>query len=265
MITFYATVDSDSVRQFMPDVPYMLPASSWARYGLPAPRLPAHVRTVAADSGGFVAARVWGDYRYTPRQYVDWLETFRPEWAATMDYCCELELAQATPERQARTTENARLFWREYRAVPWSWVPTIQGLTPADYRRHAREMRPLVEQMLAAYGVESGFRVGIGTLCRRASPRLIHEIVRAVRGELPEHTPLHLWGVKLGALQAAAALPCVVSADSAAWNGLFSREARERIHASGLSQRRYLYTVALPAYRAKVAQATSAPKQLSLF
>jgi hypothetical protein len=40
-----------------------------------------------------VATRIWGDYRFSPTQYVSWLHTFRPAWAAMMDYCCEDELA----------------------------------------------------------------------------------------------------------------------------------------------------------------------------
>src|SRR5690348_3105788 len=42
-VTFYATIDADSVRDYMPAVPVLLPASSWARYGLRTPRLPDHV------------------------------------------------------------------------------------------------------------------------------------------------------------------------------------------------------------------------------
>ncbi len=53
----YATIDADSVRPYMPAVPVMLPASSWARRGMRSPRLPAHVLETSADSGGFVAAR----------------------------------------------------------------------------------------------------------------------------------------------------------------------------------------------------------------
>jgi hypothetical protein len=69
-MTFYATIDAGSIRSYMPNVPYLLPASSWARFNLRRPNLPAHVTHVAADSGGFVATfRNHGVYTYTPQQY----------------------------------------------------------------------------------------------------------------------------------------------------------------------------------------------------
>lgn len=247
--TFYATVDSDSIRSYMPDVPYMLPASSWARKGMKAPRLPSHITHTAADCGGYVATKIWGDYRYTPVQYVDWLETFRPRWAAMMDYCCEPDLPVVTRERQERTTTMAYQFWSDFRQADWCWVPTIQGWEVADYIRHARELRPLIMEMQTHYDAESAFRVGIGTLCRRASAEMIRMVVRAVAWELPG-VPLHLWGVKQRALSAA--LACrIVSVDSAAWKGLYGRSI-EQYRASHLTQRRYAYRVALPRYLTQV-------------
>jgi hypothetical protein len=130
-MTFYATIDADSIRSYMPAVPYLLPASSWARYQLRPVRLPRRLKHLAADCGGFVATRIWGDYRFSPTQYVSWLHTFRPEWAAMMDYCCEDEITAGKPglvrQRQERTTQMAWYFWQRYRFVPWVWVPSIQG------------------------------------------------------------------------------------------------------------------------------------------
>ena len=121
----------------------------------------------------------------------------------------------------------------------------------------------LIEEMQRFYGPRSSFRVGIGTLCRRASTQLIHEVVLAVSQVLPG-VPLHLWGVKVGALQAPLALPDqVVSVDSAAWNGLF-RRGRTAWKQSGLSQRQYTLTVALPRYRARIEEALAVPKQMLL-
>lgn len=127
IITFYATVDSGSVRPYMPaGVPVLLPASSWARLRssdakpLPIPKLPAHVTQRAADSGGFVATmRHGGEYRYTPAQYVEWLSAWRPTWAALMDLCCEREITGQNDgvvrDRQRRTTETAHAMWQNYR------------------------------------------------------------------------------------------------------------------------------------------------------
>lgn len=269
---FYCTLDVDSVsktlHEYMPNVPVMLPASSWARYKLKKPTLPAHITSRAADCGGFVATRIWGDYRYSPQEYVDWLHTFQPQWAATMDYCCEDEITSGkrgiVQERQQKTSEMAYLFWEVFNSAPWAWVPTIQGWKVDEYRQHARQMRPLIQEMQRQYGDQSAFRVGIGTLCRRASVPMIHKVIAAVSEELPG-VPLHLWGIKLGAFKAFDALPGkIASVDSAAWNSLWGTN-REEWRKSGLIQRRFTYSIALPRYLAKVEEAINTPKQLKLF
>lgn len=277
MLEFYATLDSTITREttkelLSPYVSYLLPASSWAglqhrRTGLvgiiPTPKLPSGLR-LAADCGGFVATRVWGDYLYSPQQYVTWLETFNPVWAATMDFCCEPEVVEnkgLVADRQTKTTMMAHHFWQHHRQTPWAWVPTIQGWVPDDYGRHAQELAPLIAEMAAHYGANSEFRVGIGTLCRRDSAQMIHEVVSTVASVLPK-ARFHLWGVKLTAVQAG--LPAqVASVDSAAWNGLFGRGINQW-RTSGMRQAHYVLTHRLPAYAAKVAQADSGPKQMRL-
>src|SRR5437660_5874825 len=166
--TFYATFDVDSLCSYIPeDAAILLPASSWARKGMKRPAVPAHITDVAADSGGFVASRIWGDYRYTLEQYVTWLRSFHPRWCATMDFCCEPELHQVTRDRQEQTTKNALAAWNAYRSESWAWVPTIQGWTPEDYRQHASQLQPLIEEMRGYYAHNSAWRVGVGTLCHR--------------------------------------------------------------------------------------------------
>ncbi len=277
-LTFYPTVSRGELGKYATMTRVLLPASSWAsdevrKYGhvrgkLPVPRLLPHVVDRAADCGGFVATFKWKDYRYSTEQYVEWLDGWQPTWAATQDYCCEDEITAGQPgivqERQDKTTAMAWHFWTTYRDVSWTWVPTIQGWHVEDYRRHASELRPLIQRMYAHYGTASAFRVGIGTLCRRASVAMIHEVVGVVSQELPG-VPLHLWGIKLGTLQAPLALPeQVVSMDSAAWNGMF-RTGREKWKQSGLPQRRYIFDVALPQYEAKIEKALSEPKQQQIF
>lgn len=263
--TFYATIDSDSIRDYMPAVPVMVPVSSFARKGLKPLTLPEQITEVSVDPGGFVATFRWGDYRYTPEQYVAFCDAMTPvpTWAATMDYCCEPEVLGKEGivlERQDRTTEQAWRFWLTYRDRPWPWVPTVQGWTVADYSRHARDLQPLVRAMRGHYGEESAFRVGVGTLCRRASIGMIRDVVAAVRDELPG-VPLHLWGVKLTLLQTGLP-PGVVSVDSAAWNGFFGRDLEKR-RRSSLTQREYSYRVALPGYLGKVERALeTAPRPL---
>lgn len=270
-VTFYATIPAGDERPYMPAVPVLLPASSWARdrFRMRAPRLPAHITEIAADSGGFVATLKWGDYRYTPAQYVAWLETFSPSWAATMDFCCEPEVAGGglVEERQDRTTEMARHFWDNYRDRSWCWVPTVQGWEPSDYRRHARQLLPTLLEMAAHYGPGSAWRVGIGTLCQRADAAMVRRVVDVVADELASvpDLRLHLWGVKMAALGGDGPIhPAVASVDSAAWNGLFGT-AREEWRRSGLSQREWGYQVALPRYLRRFGEMISTPRQLAMF
>lgn len=277
MITFYPTVARDQVSRIT-TTRVLLTASSYAaeevrrsgkvRASLPQPVLPTWVTERAADCGGFVATFKWhGVYPYTPRQYVAWLRSWQPQWAATMDFCGEDEITNGKPgivrARQQATTEMAWFFWQSYQDTPWTWVPTIQGWTVDDYRWHACQMKPLIEAMHTTYAGNPAWRVGIGTLCRRASVSMIHDVARAVTEVLPG-IPLHLWGIKLGALQSPLAMPeRVVSVDSAAWNGLFGSD-REKWKASGLAQRQWSWEVSYPRYERKVARALDQPKQLSL-
>lgn len=265
MVEFYYTVAKSDLRpayaEFIPkDIALMVPASSYA-LNMDEPAIPQGLTRTAADCGGFVATFKWGDYRYTPDQYVDWLETWRPTWAATMDKCCEPEVGGVVRERQEWTTDMAYHLWHFYRDTKWTWVPTVQGWEVEDYRRHARQLAPLINEMRTHYaGAE--FRVGIGTLCRRASVKMIHEVVNVVANELPG-VPLHLWGVKLGALQSKQGLPKqVVSVDSGAWNGMFGKGievARAERKAKGLTKAKHTWTLLLPRYQAKVDAALNHP------
>ena len=278
-LEFYATIDAGRVREYMPDVPVLLPASSWARFidrkgRIRVPRLPGHVRVKAADSGGFVATfRNGGRYTYSPAQYVEWLSAWGPSWAATMDLCCEDEITGDRPgivrERQEETTRLARHFWEEYRGVPWPWVPTVQGWQVDDYRRHAAELAPLLGEMRRHYGESSPWRVGVGTLCRRADVGMIRRVVRAVSEELPGYR-FHLWGVKLALLQSPVPLPAqVASVDSASWTWPPGDGGNRRKGADyrdkGVSRARFEYQVLLPRYLSRVEAALSVPKQIPLW
>lgn len=264
--TFYATFDIDSLCSYIPEqTAILLPASSWARIGLKKPAIPAHITMKAADSGGFVASRVWGEYRYSLAQYVSWLETWRPQWAATMDYCCEPELAQITRNRQDRTTHNALATWETYHNTLWAWCPTIQGYTPDEYKRHASELKPLIDAMQAHYTSIGNpwFRVGIGTLCKRNDVTSIQAIVSAIRGILPG-VPLHLWGIKLDALRSIN-LTQVTSTDSAVWHsGMYaSNDIRALAQEQGMSIRAYKVKVNLPAYITKIEKAVTESRRIT--
>jgi hypothetical protein len=288
-VSFYATIDSDSVRpQWMQPGAYLLPATSFFRKGFPTPTLPEGC-DVALDCGGFVATRVWGEYRFSPGDYINWARTIpNVRWAAMFDYCCEQEVAATAGvvrQRQVWTASAARQFLAEAGDVPWAWVPTLQGWTVEDYMQAADDLEPLIRELQSFYAervemlydaagdgepdadelarVERNmldFRVGIGTLCNRKDVGEVVEIVEALVERLPGVT-FHLWGVKLQALGSwPGGLPSqVVSVDSAAWNGRFGRDIsvlNAEQQALGMSQREYGYTVRLPRYLERFAAVT---------
>lgn len=289
MLTFYPTISQGEIGKYSLIETALLPVSSWAGYALrlqerkglptdqvigriPVPKIPTCMTNIAADCGGFVATFKWGGtYRYTPEQYVEWLDVVQPTWAAMMDYCCENEITSGKSgivrERQQKTTGMAYRFWDEYQTKPWVWVPTIQGWDVTDYVRHVGEMKSLIEEIYAYYqdrGQENIFRVGIGTLCARASASMIREVVTQVARLLPG-VQLHLWGVKLGVFKSPIALPeQITSVDSAAWNGMFGH-GRNLWKKTPYSQREWCFKVQLPNYEAKVHTALSQPKQRELF
>jgi hypothetical protein len=286
---FHTTISAKELRPDMPPVPFLLFAASFARpdskgtIRLRRPRyLPASERR-GADCGGYTAVMRWGGrYRFTPVQYIEWLYTWQPEWAATLDlpYLSESRDypgAAVVEARQRFTTEMAWHFWERYRDVPWAWVPSITGYHIEDYERHAHALADLIRQMLVYYS-DPGFgddnwgegghaalawRAGLGSLCRRVSAAFILKVIQRVQTIIGIDVPLHLWGVKLGTLKKGIALPCVVSCDSGTWSGLFGKEHEKRRN-SGLTVVEYSWQEKHPDYLRKVAQAQRRPQQLGL-
>ena len=150
--------------------------------------------------------------------------------------------------------------------VPWAWAPVLQGRTVDDYLRQAVDLADIIYELAAVYNRRGiPFRVGVGSICRRAQVDEVRRIIAAVATVLP-NVPLHLFGVKLAVLDGWGRRPrTVLSCDSAAWNGRFgtdifwiNAECRRR----GMSQREYSLKVALPRYAARV-EGTFAQRSLA--
>lgn len=240
-----------------PGVPTMIVASNYltASDRLRTRPAPAQCRPLFADCGGFYFAFKGRDYPFGPDQYVTWLRAMRPDYAATMDYPCEAEIAAdgaAVVARQRRTLAHAETLLAY--DVPWQWLPVLQGRTVDQYVYHARMYR---DAQLATP------LMGIGSLCRRTRIADILAIVNALHDALPT-TRFHLFGVKALIFRQRDALPaCVFSADSGAWNGMFGkgRSAWKAAQKRGLTQVQYEVHEALPAYQARVQHALQQPKQ----
>jgi hypothetical protein len=286
--TFHTTISSKELRPDMPPVPFLLSAASFiredskGRCSLRKPRyLPASM-VRGADCGGFTAAMRWGGrYRFTRDQYLVWLAAWHPQWAATFDLPCFSESGgypgpTVVEERQRWATEKAWEFWDLHWDTPWTWTPTITGYKIEEYERHARNLTDLIRRMQAYYSdpgridddeesvyFENAFRVGIGSLCGRASPAFILEVVTRIQAIIGADIPLHLWGIKLKTLQSGIVLPGVISCDTGAWNGLYGKEHEKR-RKSGLTVVEYSWQVKHPVYMRKVARAQQHPQQHGL-
>src|SRR5450432_2316184 len=160
---FHTTISAKELRPNMPPVPFLLSAASFLRQdskgrcSLRKPRYLPESRLRGADCGGFTAAMRWGGhYRFTRDQYLLWLASWDPQWAAVFDMPCLSETggypgSKVVEERQRWTTAMAWEFWEWHWDAPWTWTPTIQGYTLSEYEQHARELTGLIRQMQAYY------------------------------------------------------------------------------------------------------------------
>ena len=100
---------------------------------------------MALDSGGFVAMRKYGGYRWKVLDYLELAVMLRPVWWAAQDYCCEPEIA-ADPAEVTKRIRNTVFTLGETlaRVIHWNQVlpgqpavapmPVIQGWRPQDFR-----------------------------------------------------------------------------------------------------------------------------------
>ena len=178
---------------------------------------------VALDSAGFVAAAVYGDYRWTVSDYLDLVASYPWTWWAAMDYCCEPQIAADRPLRLLRIAGTAHLLAEcqkeaRRRGLPQP-LPVLQGWTADEYK--------LCAQWLPLHQFPD--LIGIGSVCRREVHGVdgILAILEALNEILPEHVQVHLFGVKSTALEQLAHHPRVASVDSMAWD--FQARAARRV------------------------------------
>jgi hypothetical protein len=171
---------------------------------------------IALDSAGFVAMAHYKAYPWQPADYVGLAGSYPWTWWASMDYCCEPEIAADRSVVKERVTATADMLATvrgladsEGVAEP---MPVLQGWLVADYL----ESVGLVGEVLGEW---PGL-VGVGSMCRR-QPRSALSIVEALHDVLPLSVGLHLFGAKsdiiplLGDVMAAGRR---IESDSMAWD-----------------------------------------------
>lgn len=131
-----------------------------------------------------------------------------PDFIGIQDWPCEARVRARTGmtvrQHQELTLESYLFLAAEFPFLPW--LRTLQGQHPRDYVEHLR--------MYEAAGVEmAGHKVGIGSICRQGSQR----VVAAILGTLaPYGMRMHGFGASINALRLAGHL--LDSSDSQAWS-----------------------------------------------
>lgn len=181
---------------------------------------------IALDSGGFVAMKMFGGYRFSLEQYVALAKEMNPTWWAQMDFCCEPEIAANAGEVAARIDKTAKYLVACQNQAALTNTPqpliVLQGWRPSDYVSGPAFDNPDFHwpQLVA-----------VGSVCRRnlEGPNGLIAVVGKLDGKLPPHVKLHLFGVKGAAVGRLKDHPRFASMDSQAW----ARAARWEAHDSG--------------------------------
>lgn len=204
--------------------PVLVSANAFRRRGMPVFSMPSVNLfagcNVALDSAGFVAMVLYRGYPWTVAEYVRLAASHPWAWWASMDYCCEREVAadreivlqrMRDTVRQLKACQNAAL-----EAGISAPMPVLQGWLPEDYVRSFEWMLPLAVPDL----------MGVGSVCRRplGGPSGLMQVVTRLDRELPPGKKLHLFGVKGTAIGALAGHPRIASIDSLAWDAAARRE-----------------------------------------
>lgn len=179
---------------------------------------------VHLDSGGFVAMKRYGGFRFSAEQYAGLAAEMKPRWWAQMDQCCEPEVAGDRSEvlrRIDRTAANlmeCRALARDVGAEAPLMV--LQGWKPEDYVSGPAFDDPAFEWPEV---------IGVGSVCRRDlhGPCGLIAVLKRIDETLPPHVRLHLFGVKGAAAVALRSHPRVESVDSMAWSARARVVARE--------------------------------------
>lgn len=211
----------------------------------------------ALDSGGFSELSLYGEWRTTPRAYVDATRRYANEigqlaWAAPQDWMCEPFMLAKTglglDDHQSRTITSGLTLRHQAPELPWRWV--LQGYRLNDYLRH------IDAHNRAGIDLTREPVVGVGSVCRRQGTGEIGAILATLTAQ---GIRLHGFGVKVKGLAAYA--PYLTSADSMAW----STRGRHELGCAPTHKTEANCLRFARSWRSQVLATIAAPAQLDLF
>lgn len=215
---YFTTHPRDAVRKsLLPGAYVLLVASAhWDaknnRFKITRP--PAdHIAGFCIDSGGFTAARKWGKYPWTYRQYVDFIREMSRDvpvqFAAVMDYACipsNGKKSEINIDRIKATIQN-EIALREL-APDIPWLPILQG-DNFEERSEDLELRRALNLLPTEYA-------GIGSLVGRGIQAAI-DTVQFYANELPG-LKFHGFGIPIKALDDPVVFATTKSWDTYSWS-----------------------------------------------
>lgn len=167
------------------------------------------------DSGGFMVAMKYGQYPWSPDDYLELVETMKPTLAVSMDYPCEADitpfLLMNTKARIEATAIYANYLCKKSDRI----FPVLQGQTIEEYEYSWKLTKSINPKI-----------VGIGSICKRQSSHQINILCRDLFFLLPRHIWIHGFGVKIKALRYSWPRILFNSIDTNAWE--FHLRGRKR-------------------------------------
>jgi len=213
MKLFYGCSDFTSFAHLPSDIHVMISAATVWKYGdKSVVQSSKRFRERFLDSGGF-GFNVYGDgYPFTPDEYLQLVDNFKPSLFATMDYPCEPHLEYEPRnvwDRIDASVDIAQYLLKHHKGASIC-VPVIQGweLEHYDYCLHQMEKRNTIVPYMA-----------VGSVCMRRKYADYSPIVEFVFRRLRKKVKLHFFGLKIRAISSSQGYlrNFIESLDTCAW------------------------------------------------
>lgn len=165
------------------------------------------------DSGAFTYLKNDGKFPFSYGKYLSVVQRQNPSHWACMDWCCEPTVLKSTGlnvlQHIGNTVENGRQlidFDKD------RFVMVIQGWNVRDYLTCIDYIKD--------YGLITK-TMGVGTICGRTDAKMVWEIIKSIRYELPDQTEIHCFGLSLNLLKYKEIFDLIDSMDTFAWSRKF--------------------------------------------